>query len=219
VHVTRWAVLDGVAPRERQGFLDAARRRRFTRGETIFHEGDPADTVHLLDAGRVAVRVATPHGDVAILTILGPGEVFGELALLNDVPRTATVTALEACETLSLHRRDFERLRATNRSVDRFLAAALARQVARLSGLVVDAHFLPAPTRVLRRLADLVEAFDDGGTPVIVPLTQEDLAHVAGTTRSTVNQVLQRAEHAGAVQVRRGRIEVVDPSILRSQAD
>jgi CRP-like cAMP-binding protein len=213
-----WTVLAGLAPSERKEFVAAARRRTFRRGEIIFHEGDPADTVHLLTEGRVAVRVTTPLGDVAILTVLGPGQVFGELALLADTARTATIVALQRCETLALHRDEFQRLRAASPTVDQFLTAALVQQVARLSALLLDAHFVPAPARVARRLLDLCDEFGDRRPGTVVPITQEDLAQMAGTTRSTANQVLHRIEEAGAIRVRRGKIEILDPAALRRQA-
>src|ERR671922_1063228 len=102
-----WPLLDGVPEEPRRRVLAAARLRRFARGEVIFHEGDPGDTLHLIARGRVAVRVTTPLGDTATLAVLGPGDFFGELALLSESPRTATVTALEKTETMALHRDAF----------------------------------------------------------------------------------------------------------------
>ena len=79
---------------DRRELLRIARRRRFARNEVVFHEGDPADTLHLLDRGHVGVRTTTPLGDVALLSVLGPGEAFGEMALIDQSPRNATVVAL-----------------------------------------------------------------------------------------------------------------------------
>jgi CRP-like cAMP-binding protein len=213
--VEYWAVLAGLPPAERTQLLAAGRRRRFARGQVLFHEGDRADSLHLLAAGRVAVKVATPQGDTVILTVLGPGQVFGELALLASDPiRTASVTALEACETIALHRAQFDRLRATSPSVDRVLVAALSAQVARLSAHLLEVLFAPARARVLRRLLALAQEFDGG----IVRLTQEDLALMAGTTRPTVNEILRDAEREGTVRLGRGRIEVLDVARLAKRA-
>lgn len=97
-----WSFLEGVPEEDRRRLLAATRRRRFARREVLFHEGDPGDTVH---RGRVAVRITTPSGDVATLRVRGPGEVIGELALLDSASRwLATVVALERSETLALHR-------------------------------------------------------------------------------------------------------------------
>ena len=217
-----WSFLEGVPEEDRRRLLAATRRRRFARREVLFHDGDPGDTVHLLDRGRVAVRITTPSGDVATLRVRGPGEVIGELSLLGPGLRSATVVALERVETLALHRDQFVELRRRYPSVDAFLVNVLAEEVRRLSGLLVEALHVPVDTRVLRRLAGLVDAYRDpeapAGGPVEVPLTQEDLASLAGTSRATVNRVVGEAEHAGFVERRRGRIVVLDPDGLARSA-
>lgn len=217
-----WTFLEGVPEEDRRRLLAATKRRRFARREVLFHDGDPADTVHLLDRGRVAVRSTTPLGDVATLRVRGPGEVIGELALLHDASRrTATVVALERTETLALHRDQFAELRRQHPSVDAFLVDVLADEVRRLSRLLVEALHLPVDQRVLRRLVDLEATYREPGAvaPTEVPLTQEDLASLAGTSRATVNRVIGEAERAGLVERRRGRVIVVDLDGLRRSAD
>lgn len=221
----RWTFLEGVPEEDRRRLLSATHRRRFARREVLFHEGDPGDTVHLLDRGRVAVRITTPLGDVATLRVRGPGAVIGELALLGGAQaamprRTATVVALEKAETLTLHRDQFMSLRAAHPSVDAFLVNVLAEEVSRLSGLLVEALHVPVDTRVLRRLVALAADYAEGGSAVgaEVPLTQEDLASLAGTSRATVNRVVGEAEKAGLVSVRRGRVIVLDPDGLADRA-
>ncbi|HUP85776.1 MAG TPA: Crp/Fnr family transcriptional regulator [Acidimicrobiales bacterium] len=215
----RWSFLEGVPEEDRRRLLAATHRRRFARREVLFHEGDPGDTVHLLDRGRVAVRITTPLGDVATLRVRGAGSVIGELALLGAVSRrTATVIALEKTETLSLHRDQFAELRAQHPTVDDFLVNVLAEEVARLSGLLVEALYVPVDVRVVRRLVELVADYQDGESAVEIPLTQEDLASLAGTSRATVNRVVGEAGKAGLVELRRGRIIVLDPDRLAARA-
>src|SRR3712207_4700128 len=87
-----WALLQHLAPEERRRLLAAGRSHHFARREVIFHEGDPGDSLHLVQRGHVAIRVTTPLGDVATFTVVGPGQTFGELALLDESEiRTATV--------------------------------------------------------------------------------------------------------------------------------
>ena len=100
------------------------RRRRFARGEVLFHQGDPGDSLHLIVKGRVSVRTATPRGDRAILRVLGPDQVVGEFALVSPAPRAATVTALEPTETMTLDRATFADLRTKCPGVDDFLLVA-----------------------------------------------------------------------------------------------
>jgi CRP-like cAMP-binding protein len=210
--MTEWPVLSSLSPADRERVINACRRRHFARGETLFHHGDPADGLHLLDRGRVAVRVLTPQGDQVILTVLGPGKVFGELALVDPKSRrTATITALEACETIVLHRAKFESLRTAYPQIDRFLVASLAAQVAWLSEHLLEMLFVPSQLRVIGRLLVLAEEFGDAP----ITMTQEELGLMSGTTRPTVNEVLRDLDRRGAVRLGRGRIEVLDIPGLR----
>ena len=205
----QWPILAGIPEDDARRVLQIARRRVFGRREVVFHRGDPADTLHLVHSGRYAVRINTPLGDTVMLNLLGPGETFGEIALLDDTaPRSATVVAVEKGETRAIHKLDFDALRARHPAVADILATALALRVRRLSELLVEAHYESADTRVLRRVAELA---DNGGE---VPLTQEELSNLAGTSRATVNRVLRDAQARGEVALRRGRIEVLDAERL-----
>jgi CRP-like cAMP-binding protein len=208
----RWELLREVPDEEVRRVLSIARRRTFARGEVVFHEHDPADSLHLVARGRFAVRITTPLGDSALLTLRGPGEAFGELALVSgpEAPRSATVESLEAGETHAVYRREFDALRREHPRVGQVLVALLAESVRRTNRLLLDAYYAPAETRVLRRLAELASAAADGE----VRLTQEDLASRAGTSRATVNRVLRDAQRRGRLELRRGRVRVADPAAL-----
>jgi CRP/FNR family transcriptional regulator, cyclic AMP receptor protein len=146
---------------------------------------------------------------------LGAGRFFGELALVGNQPvRTATVTALEPTETLTVRQQQFDELRGDHPTIDRFLVAVLAEQVKRLSTQLLEALFVDAETRVLRRLLDLAQEYGEGRRGTVIPLTQEDIAAMAGTTRPTTNRVLRDAEAAGALRTARARTEMLDSSIL-----
>ena len=206
-----WQLFSEVPADSVQAVLSIARRRTFARGEVVFHRGDPANALHLIAAGRFAVRITTPLGDTATLAVRGAGDAFGELALVSDEhERSATVQALEAGETRSVHRSDFDRLRHEHPSVDSILVAILAERVRRLSELLTEAYYLSADARVLRRLADLSDLYDGS-----VPLPQEALAELAGTSRATVNRVLRELEEQGVVELGRARTLVKDAERLR----
>lgn len=212
--MTDFPLLSGVPGEDVRRLLEIARLRRFDRGEVVFHQDDPADSLHLIVKGRFAVRAQTRFGDSAILAVLGPGQCFGEIALVGpDEPRrSATVAALEAAQTSSVHRVDFERLCREHPSVREVLVAILAAQVRRLSGHLVDALYVPAEKRVLRRLAEVAELYDGE-----VPLTQDHLADLAGTSRATVNRVLRAEQDAGIVRLARGRTVVLDAEGLSAR--
>ncbi len=214
-----FALLQGVAPQDVEELLARARRRTFAAGEVVFHAGDPADTLHLVRSGRFAVRIATEFGDVATLNVVGAGDAFGELALLSpNEPRSATVAALEAAETLSVHALDFNRLRARRPQTDALLVGVLAARVRRLSEQLVEALHLPAETRVRRRLLDVVSVYGDSEGGATVPLTQEELASLAGTSRATVNKVLREEQERGTVELARGRTTLLDRAALERRA-
>lgn len=208
-----WTLFSEVPQEDVRAVLSIARRRTFARGEVVFHRGDPGNALHLIAAGRFAVRITTPLGDTATLAVRGRGDAFGELALVSgDHERSATVQALEAGETRSVLRDDFERLRREHPSVDAVLVAILAERVRGLSELLTEAYYLSADDRVVRRLADLAALYDGS-----VPLPQEVLAELAGTSRATVNRVLRRLQAQGTVRLGRARIEVPDSARLRSK--
>ncbi|MEU0540707.1 Crp/Fnr family transcriptional regulator [Nocardia sp. NPDC005978] len=218
--VMEFPLLEGLSPVERREFIAACTPRRFRRRDIVCHEGDPGDCVHLITGGRLVVRVTTPLGHTATLTILGPGDMFGEQALLSpDARRTATIVAVTDATTLTLNRSQLERLRLQHPQVERFLTTSLAAQVRRLSASVLEALYLPVETRVLRRLAHLARVYADGaGTPALINLTQEDLASMAGTTRATANKVLRELEDQGVVRLSRGAVTVLDPARLATRA-
>jgi CRP/FNR family cyclic AMP-dependent transcriptional regulator len=214
----QWPLLGDLPPEELQRVIAIARRRTFTHGEVVFHEGDPGDALHLIEKGRFAIRVSTPLGERATLAIRGPGELFGEMALITSAPRSATVAALEPAETYSIGQADFEELRRAHPGVNSILVSVLANAVRRMDELLVEAFYVGAEKRVLRRVRDLAALYGDGSGPITIPLTQEDMAGLAGTSRATVNRVLREEEERGTLRLSRGRTTVVDLDELERRA-
>jgi CRP/FNR family transcriptional regulator, cyclic AMP receptor protein len=211
----RTRLLDVLDEGERSAVLEATRRRVFQRNEVVFHDGDSGDTLHLVVKGHFAVRVTTPLGDIATLRVLGPGEHFGELAVLDAGPRNGSVVALEQGVTLILRRDVVAELRARYPMIDAVLTAALVAEVRRLADALVDALYVPAERRVWRRLRELVDLYGTDAAPVVIPVTQDDLAQLAGTTRPTANRALRAGCEKGIVMLARGRIEVHDVAGLQ----
>ena len=201
--------------------LAAARRRGYARGEVLVHEGDPSDSLHLVAAGRLAVRVSTSDGENATINLLGPGDYFGELSLLEgrQPARSATIVALEKAETLSLSASEFRDLRRRHPGADQLLLYLLASRVDELSARLLEAMYDGLDRRVHRRLAELAEMYAEGRPgPVVVPLTQEHLAELVGGTRPSVNQVLQRLAARGVVELGRGKVNVLDRAWLEHRS-
>jgi CRP/FNR family transcriptional regulator, cyclic AMP receptor protein len=190
------------------------RARRFRRGEVIFHLGDPGDALFIIVSGEVKISLPSEGGDEAILVRLARGDVFGELALLDGAPRSATATALTAVETVVLPRDRFRELIANEPIVRDALLASLAAELRRLTTHVEELHFLDITGRLAACLARLAI---DGGTPLPdgavqlkTSLTQGDLASMVGSTRQSVNKLLRQFTDDGYLRLERDAIVVTD---------
>lgn len=213
-----WPLFADVPAEDVRRLLSIARRRTFRKGEVVFHRDDLAESLHLVVRGRFAVRITT-SGESALLDVLGPGDAFGELALLlPDARRSATMEALEEGETRSVFRDDFARLQVEHPGVKDVLLRLLAQQLARASDRLVEAHYTDAESRVRRRLCELGERYATGEGEAVVPLTQEDLAEMAGTSRATVNRVLRDEQRRDILELARGRIRICDLEGLRRRS-
>lgn len=200
-------------PEERLTLARRMRLRRYGRDEVVFHREDPASHLFVIASGTVKISLPDESGREVVVALYRGGDVFGDLALFDGEPRSATVTALTETELLALAGEDlFEVLERNPRAMRRLLAL-LARMVRRLSGRVEDLVFLDLPGRVAKVLVDLAELA--GGSQV--DLTQEDLASFVGGTRASVNRALADLERMGAVTVGRRHIEIKDAAKLKQQ--
>jgi CRP/FNR family transcriptional regulator, cyclic AMP receptor protein len=213
-----WSLLSSLPEDERRALIQGAHRRRFDKGEVVFHEGDLGDTLHLLVRGRVAVRLTTPLGDRTLLRLIGSGGWFGELSLISPYPRSATIIALEPTETLVVSREHTVEMRRRIPEFDAMLVDALVQEVRRLSTSLLDALFVPVDKRLFRRLVELADTYGEGRPGVVIPLTQEEIAQLVGTTRPTANHHLRALVAEGLIAMRRGSIEVLDPVGLSHRA-
>jgi CRP-like cAMP-binding protein len=177
------------------------------------------DALHFIVAGRIAVSVMSRYGQQLTFSVMGPGEAVGELALLDsNRARTATVKALEPTETRSIRRAAFEAVRREHPGVNEVLVRILAARVARLSNRLQEALYVAVDTRVRRCVLEMAKMY--GGAPgTVIPLTQDDLAGIAGTARATVNRVLRQEELSGSLRLGRHRVTVIDPERLARRAE
>lgn len=186
----------GVDDRSLDVCIAALRERRFKRGEVIFHLGDPGDSLFVIARGTVKILVSDEEGgDAAILTTIGPGGFFGELALLDGAPRSASAVALDPTTALVLHRDAFEVVLDAEPALRRVLFAALAAEIRRLTVQVEDLHFLDLPGRLASHLLRRIEADDalrgpGGEVRLEWPFTQAELAGMIGGSRQSVNRLL-----------------------------
>ena len=190
------------------------RTRRFRRGEVIFHLGDPGDALFIVMSGAIKISLTSDAGDEAILATLRSGDVFGELALLDGAPRSATATSIEPTETLVLPREQFRELIAREPAVRDALLASIASELRRLTNHVEELHFLDITGRLASRLARLAtdggKHLPDGSIRLAAPLTQGDLAAMIGCTRQSVNKLLGIFTDDGLIRLDRDSIVVLD---------
>lgn len=179
----------------------------------MFHRDDAGGQLYVILSGSVKVAIPDEEGHEIVVAIEREGAVFGELALFDDAPRSATVTALEETQVVTLAREDFLRVLERNPRATRETLRLLARTVRRASGRIEDLVFLDVPARVAKCLLDLATAHARDE----IDLTQDDLASFVGATRVSVNRALADLETQGAIAVGRRHITIKDPVILRKQ--
>ncbi|HZC33670.1 MAG TPA: Crp/Fnr family transcriptional regulator [Candidatus Bathyarchaeia archaeon] len=198
------------------------RLRRFRRGETVFHQGDPGDALFIVASGSVKVVLPSEVGpEPAIVAILGPGEFFGELAILDGAPHSATIVAVEATETLVLRREAFLALIDSDPELRRALLASLAGEIRRLTGHVEDLHFLDLPGRLASRILRLAahQPVTADGVRIAWPYTQSELAGMIGGSRQSVNRLLADLTDQGLVRLERDHLVVADVERLARTVD
>lgn len=193
--------------------------RRFGQGQVIFHHGDPGGLLYIISDGKVKITHSTPDGQEALLAILGNGDFFGELALLDNSPRSATAEALESTQTLTLHRADFRRFLNNNPDFAMHVLQTMAQHIRRLNSQLSDIFFLDLPGRLARtllRLADQHGRPVEEGILIDLTLTQTDLAEMTGATRVSINKSLGRFRRDGWVKTKGRRFTILDRGALEN---
>jgi CRP/FNR family cyclic AMP-dependent transcriptional regulator len=203
---------------ELRGITDVAIPRSFPKGVRVFHEGDRSDACYIVRAGDLRVTREHPDGRAIALATLGPGDIFGELAMLDGEARSASVESLSDCELLALPAADVRRLLAQAPETTVKLVVALTRRLREANERIARQSFQTVPSRVAGVLSQLIaeEAPVETRDGVTIRMTQADLAQLAGTSRESVSRFLATLERAGVVRVGRGRVTVVEPRRLRS---
>lgn len=200
----------GVAEAELETLARSLQRRSVRGGKAVFRHDDPGSSLYVIESGVVKVQRTSPEGREVILAILGPGDFFGELALLDGEPRSADAIAREDCTLLVLEREDFLAFLDKEPGVATKLLAALSRRLRRTDQLVQDAAFLDVPARLARALLQLAESPE-----ATTGLTQSELAAMVGASRESVNRWLQFYRRRGLIDSATGSIRVLQPEELR----
>ncbi len=217
--LARVPLLDGLSAQELERIATVAVARSFPKGARVFHEGDPSDACYVIRSGEVRVTREHSDGRAIALATLGPGEIVGELAMLDGEARSASLEALSDLELLAISAPDMRGLLERNGSITAKLVIALTRRLRETNERVLRQSFQTVPSRVAGVLSQLVaeDGVGAGGRDgVTIRMTQADLAQLAGTSRESVSRFLAVLERAGVVRVGRGRVTVLEPSRLRA---
>ncbi|QRK11708.1 Crp/Fnr family transcriptional regulator [Archangium violaceum] len=215
-------MFEHLANEELETLSGLLQQRPYKKGEIIFHQGDVGTALFIVRRGEVAIRLSSSEGKEVILALLGRGESFGELALLDGEPRSTDAVAREETHLLILHQNDFRRFLSERPQVAMGLLAVLSRMVRRVTQLVHDAAFLDARARLARVLLDLAERQGQpapNGGIVIPKITQAELASLCGVTRESVNKWLRYYARAGVISYENGQITILDIERLRRDVD
>jgi CRP/FNR family cyclic AMP-dependent transcriptional regulator len=211
-----WPILAELSSAERLQVLKLCSRRRLQRGEFVCRQGERGDRLFLLESGHALVEAMSIGGDVSTFAVLGPGDVFGEQALVSGTDRrVASVVSIEPLDLLYLTRPEFERLSVAHPAVNKFLLTIMATRLQDVTSQLLESLYGTAEQRLLSSLQRLAGAYgpsDD--SPVRIPLNQDQVASLAGTTRPTANRVLKDAAQAGAIRLGRGYLAIVDSDML-----
>jgi CRP-like cAMP-binding protein len=189
-------------------------RRSVRRGATIFAKGDPGTALMAVLWGSVKISVPSSSGHEAVLNIISPGQVFGEIALLDGQPRTADAVAMADCELMVIDRRDFIPFLRREPDVAIKLIETLCARIRRTSAQVEDVMYLSLPARLAKALLELSGTGGASATQRKVRITQRELGNIIGMSRESTNKQLRAWEERKWVRLERGGIALVNPGAL-----
>ncbi len=188
-------------------------RKAVARSTSVITGGDTTDSLYIVISGRLKVMMSDAEGKEVILTILGPGEYFGEMGLIDDAPRSASVIAIEACELLYISKRDFKKCLADNADMAMAVMRGLVRRLREADRKIGSLALLDVYGRVARLLLDMSETVD-GEKIVTKPLPKQDIAKMIGASREMVSRVMKDLQMGGFIEMRGSNIVVRDTIVL-----
>ena len=188
-------------------------RKSVSRSTTVMAGGDATDSLYIVLSGRLKVMMSDSEGKEVILAILGPGEFFGEMGLIDDSPRSASVVAMESCELLSVTKRDFKKCLAENFEMSMAVMRGLVRRLREADRKIGSLALLDVYGRVARLLLDMSETVN-GEKVVTKRLPKQDIAKMIGASREMVSRVMKDLQMGGYIEVRGSTIVLRDTIML-----
>ncbi|WP_301122258.1 cAMP-activated global transcriptional regulator CRP [Mycolicibacterium fortuitum] len=210
--LARAGIFQGVSPDAVAALVRQLEPVTFRRTEVVFSEGEPGDTLYIIAAGKVKIGRKSVDGRDSLITLMGPSDMFGELAIFDPGPRTSTVTALTEVKAVTMSRSVLRSWIADRPEIAEQLLRVLARRLRRTNDNLSDLIFTDVPGRVAKQLLYLAQRFGSrDGTALRVDheLTQEEIAQLVGSSRETVNKALSDFAQRGWIRVQ-GRSILID---------
>jgi CRP/FNR family transcriptional regulator/CRP/FNR family cyclic AMP-dependent transcriptional regulator len=198
------------------------REQNYKRRTTIVRVDDPGGALYILKSGLVKITIEDQHGDEMILRILYPTDFFGEMSLLDGMPRSATVTAQEPSEVLTISREHFLNIIEQSPKILLKMTAVLSQRLRNTNELIHSLAFFDVYGKVARLLLNLAAErgrVTEQGTVIDMRLTQQELAELAGMTRETMARTLREFQQAGCIRVESGIISILEVDMLRREVD
>jgi len=193
--------------------VPAVTRRSAPRGSTIMAAGDQIDSLYIVISGRLKVMMSDSEGKEVILSLIGPGEFFGEMGLIDDSPRSASVVAIEPCELMAITRRDFKKCLAENLEMTMAVMRGLVRRLREADRKIGSLALLDVYGRVARLLLDMSETVD-GQRMVTKRLPKQDIAKMIGASREMVSRVMKDLQVSGFIEMRGSTIVLRNTILL-----
>lgn len=219
--LARAGIFQGVSPDAVAALVRQLEPVTFRRGEVAFVEGEPGDTLYIITAGKVKIGRKSADGRDSLITLMGPSDMFGELAIFDPGPRTSTVTALTEVKAVTMSRSVLRGWIADRPEIAEQLLRVLARRLRRTNDNLSDLIFTDVPGRVAKQLLYLAQRFGSrDGTALRVDheLTQEEIAQLVGSSRETVNKALSDFAQRGWIRVQGRSILIDNPERLAKRA-
>ena len=212
----------GLSEREIDGLIHVTRHETLRAREELFHKGDEGTQVYLVTEGTLKALTTSEEGDDVVFSILGPGELFGEIAFLGSQVRTATVTAITPSELLAVDRRDFLDFLKRHPEASIKLLTVLADRLKHVSELVEDTLFLNLPIRLAKKVIHYASIYGDenasGEIRIGLKLSQEEWGDLVGATRESINKQMRAWTEEGLISTDRGHVVIHRPDALEQLA-
>lgn len=197
-----------------------ARLQRYPARQTVVSQGDETGDLFLVVDGSLRASSCNAHGDEVVLSIMGPGDVFGEMALLDGEPRSATVSTLEACQLLVIEAGAFHALLRQMPALSASLMKVMARRIRDLTDRTQDVALLNVESHLAKVVLALAARFGDhtrsGQTAITLKLSQQELASMVGATRELVNRRLRAWAQRGIVELVSGSLVIKQQGVLQA---